>query len=295
MMDRLPLNSLRAFEAAARHLSLTRAAEELRLTHGAISHQVRALEALLGTALFTRRGRGVMLTEPGAYLANTLATAFTQINQTMNAVRRQAVGNLTISVLTSFAARWLVPRLERFHEQHPEMVLNLQTSRDLVDLRRDGVDLAVRAGRGNYPGLDVEFLMAENLFLVASPSQAGGLPKTLDDLPRYTLLRDSFDDWEMWCRAAGVDIKTLKFGTAIQDSSVLLDVVSAGGGMALARSTLATHELSTGRLVRLFDVQVPDVFSYFVVCLPERREEPAIAKFRNWLKAEAAAFQLPPA
>lgn len=287
-MDRLPLNSLRAFEAAARHLSLTRAAEELHLTHGAISHQVRALEDLLGTALFIRRGRGVALTEPGAALAGTLSTAFAQIHQTMSAVRRQAAGNLTVSVLTSFAARWLVPRLERFHEAHPDVVLNLQTSRDLVDLRRDQVDLAVRVGKGNYPGLDVEFLMSEDLFMVASPRLAGGLPRTVADLSRYTLLRDSYDDWEMWCRAAGVDIRTLKFGTSIQDSAVLLDVISAGGGIALARSTLAEHDLATGRLVRLFDVQVPAVFSYWVVSLPQRRDEPAIAKFRDWLKAEAA-------
>ncbi|MFA5119726.1 transcriptional regulator GcvA [Zavarzinia sp.] len=290
-MDRLPLNSLRAFEAAARHLSLTRAAEELHLTHGAISHQVRALEALMGTALFLRRGRGVVLSEAGQHLAGTLTAAFGQIDQAMQSVRRQAAGSLTVSVLTSFAARWLVPRLERFHEAHPEIVLNLQTSRQLADLRRDGIDLAVRAGRGAYPGLDTRFLMSEDLYLVASPRLAGGLPKTLDDLRRYTLLRDSFDDWEMWCKAAGVDIKTLKFGTAIQDSAVLLDLVAGGGAIALARSVLAASDLATGRLVRLFDVQVPRVFSYWTVTLPERRDEPAISRFRAWLEAEAAAFE----
>lgn len=289
-MERMPLNALRAFEAAARHLSLSRAAEELHLTHGAISHQVRALEALLGTALFNRRGRGVELTEPGQHLAGVISGCFAQINQTMNAVRRQANSTLTISVLTSFAARWLVPRLERFHEAHPEVVLNMRTGRELVDLRRDGVDMGVRVGRGVYPGLDTQFLMAEDLFAVASPRLAGGLPEVPADLRRYPLLRDSFDDWAMWCGAAGLDIKTLKFGTAIQDSAVLLDAAAGGAGIALARSVLAASDLASGRLVRLFDVQVPNIFSYWTVTLPERRDEPAIVKFREWLKAEAARF-----
>ncbi|MCF4165546.1 transcriptional regulator GcvA [Zavarzinia compransoris] len=289
-MDRLPLNALRAFEAAARHLSLTRAAEELHLTHGAISHQVRALEALLGAALFNRRGRGVVLTEAGQHLAGVLTGSFAQINQAMNTVRRQSNDTLTISVLTSFAARWLVPRLERFHEAHPEVVLSMRTGRELADLRRDGVDLAIRSGRGNYPGLDVRFLMAEDLFAVASPQLAGGLPETPADLRRYLLLRDSFDDWAMWCRAAGFDFTSLRFGTVFQDSAVLLDAAARGGGIALARSALVAPDLESGRLVRLFDVQVPDLFSYWTVTLPERADEPAIAHFRDWLHHEAALF-----
>ncbi|PWR24455.1 transcriptional regulator GcvA [Zavarzinia aquatilis] len=289
-MDRLPLNALRAFEAAARNLSLSRAAEELHLTHGAISHQVKALEALLGSALFERRGRGVALTEAGQHLAEALSVSFTRINDAMQAVRRQGSGTLTISVLTSFAARWLVPRLERFHEAHPEVVLNMRTGRELADLRRDGIDMGVRVGKGRYPGLDTQFLMSEALYVVASPRLAGGLPKTLDELRRYTLLRDSFDDWAIWCRAAGIEVQGLKFGTAIQDSSVLLEAAANGGGIALARSVLAADDLASGRLVRLFDVEVPNIFSYWTVTLPERREEPAIAKFRAWLQAEAAFF-----
>lgn len=289
-MERLPLNALRAFEAAARHLSLTRAAEELHLTHGAISHHVKALEALLGTALFQRRGRGLVLTEAGSYLADVLAGGFARINEAMQSVRRMASSTLTISVLTSFAARWLVPRLERFHEQHPEVVLNMRTGRELVDLRRDGVDMGVRVGKGNYPGLDSQYLMSEALYVVASPRLAGGLPRTLDELCRHTLLRDSYDDWAIWCRAAGLDVRSLKFGTAIEDSSVLLEAVANGGGIALARSVLAADDLASGRLVRLFDVEVPNVFSYWTVTLPERRDEAPIAKFRTWLQAEAAAF-----
>jgi len=289
-MDRLPLNALRAFEAAARHLSLSRAAEELHLTHGAISHQVKALEALLGSALFQRRGRGVALTEAGEHLAEALFASFTRINDAMQAVRRQGSGTLTISVLTSFAARWLVPRLERFHEAHPEVVLNMRTGRELADLRRDGIDMGVRVGRGGYPGLDTQFLMSEALYVVASPRLTGGLPRTLDELRRYTLLRDSFDDWAIWCRAAGIDVKGLKFGTAIEDSSVLLEAAANGGGIALARSVLAADDLASGRLVRLFDVEVPNIFSYWTVTLPERRDEAAIAKFRAWLQAEAAVF-----
>jgi LysR family glycine cleavage system transcriptional activator len=132
--------------------------------------------------------------------------------------------------------------------------------------------------------------MAEDLYVVASPHLAGGLPGTPEDLVHYTLLRDSFDDWAMWCRAAGLDIRRLKFGTAIQDSAVLLDAVASGGGIALARSVLAAADLASGRLVRLFDVQVADVFSYWTVTLPERAEEPAIRKFRDWLHAEAGRF-----
>lgn len=289
-MDRLPLNALRAFEAAARHLSLSRAAEELHLTHGAISHQVRALEALLGAALFNRRGRGVVLTEAGQHLAGVLTGSFAQINQAMNAVRRQSDQTLTISLLTSFAARWLVPRLERFHEAHPDVVMSMRTGRELADLRRDGVDLAIRSGRGNYPGLDARFLMAEDLFAVASPRLAGGLPETPADLKRHLLLRDSIDDWAMWCRAAGLDITTLRFGTVFQDSAVLLDAAARGAGIALARRVLVAPDLESGRLVRLFDVQVPDLFSYWTVTLPERAEEPAIAQFRDWLHGEAARF-----
>lgn len=288
-MDRLPLNALRAFETAARHGSFSAAAAELHLTHGAISHQVRALEDLLGNKLFERRGRGVRLTEAGQMLATTLSGAFLAIDQAMRLLRRAGPDSLTISVLTSFAARWLAPRLHHFHARHPDIALNMQTSRDLADLRRDGVDLAIRVGAGNYPGLRKELLMTDDIFPVAAPTLEPR-PSRVEQLADHLLLRDSWDDWAIWCRVAGLDPRRLKFGTVIQDSSVLLDAAVRGQGIVIARSVLVADDLAAGRLVRLFDVDVPAVFKYWLVTLPERADEPAIARFRAWLHDEAAAF-----
>jgi LysR family glycine cleavage system transcriptional activator len=278
-----PLNALRAFEAAARHLSFRRAARELGVTEGAVGHQVRALEAQLGLRLFARLHRGVALTEAGRSYLPSLRAAFDQIDQATRALSR-GPRRLRVSVLPSFAARWLVPRLGAFRAKHRRIDLALHSSGAIADLARDPVDVAIRFGRGDYPGLHVERLLGDEIVVVASPRLADA-----ENLRRQTLLHDeSPDAWRSWLAAAGLRGVDAERGIVFDDASLLLQAAVDGAGVALARRTLAEAELRAGRLVRLFADGEPTAFAYWVACLRERAEEPAIRAFRRWLLAEAA-------
>src|SRR5579859_2016623 len=196
-----PLTTLRAFEAAARLGSFTRAAEEISVTHGAVSHQVRALERALSTPLFQRNGRRVVLTAAGRHFADRVGAALRDIAEAARFIQRgeRDKNILTISTLPSFAARWLLPRLGRFMEQHPEIAVNVHTSLSLVDLPRDEVDLAIRFGRGDWPGLEAHKFLDDEFFPVASPRFNGGrLPKRPADLAKFTLMRSNDEFWAPW-------------------------------------------------------------------------------------------------
>ncbi|OFW47873.1 MAG: transcriptional regulator [Acidobacteria bacterium RIFCSPLOWO2_12_FULL_67_14b] len=293
MAQRLPpLNALRAFESAARHLSFTRAAAELNVTQAAISHQVRALEARLGVTLFWRQNRTLRLTEAGQALAPAAGEAFQRI---ADAVARlggsRSSGALTVSVLDSFAANWLVPRLKRFRARAPEVELHLTTSDHLVDFTRDDVDLAVRYGGGRWPGLAAERLMTEELFPVCSPAllEAGPPLERPDDLGRHTLLHDEMrEDWRMWLLAAGVRGGDPARGPSYTRSSLVIQAAISGEGVALGRSVLVADALAEGRLVRPFTVSLPAEYAYYVVVPPAALERPKVRAFRDWIVAEAA-------
>jgi LysR family glycine cleavage system transcriptional activator len=294
MLRRLPaLNALKAFEAAARHESFTRAAEELCVTQGAVSHQVKALEQELGVKLFNRERQRLVITEAGrAYLA-VVRDAFDRIAVgTERLVQRQSSGALTISTSPDFAAKWLVHRLGRFAEAHPDIDLRVSATMHHVDFAREDVDLAVRHGDGNWAGLHVERLCSEQLFPVCSPKLAEGRRRLADprDVLKFPLLHlDERKDWSRWLDAAGVSCPDLSHGPIMNRASMLIDAAIDGQGIALARSALAAWDLINGRLVRPFTTALPLSKSYWIVCPKATAMLPKITRARDWLLAEAAA------
>lgn len=286
-----PLNALRAFESAGRHLSFTRAAAELSVTQAAISHQIKALEERLGVTLFKRQNRALLLTDAGqAYLPAVRDTFENLARATERLLTRDRVGALTASVLPSFAAKWLVPRLGRFREQHPEIDVRLSADHNMVDFARGDVDVAIRYGQGEYPGLESVRLMTEDVFPVCSPAllKTAHPLRSPDDLRYHTLLHDDFRvDWRLWLLAAGVtDIDPTR-GPTFTDSSMVIQAAVEGQGVALARSVLAANDLAAGRLVKPFDVSLPARWAYYLTYPPATRDNPKIVAFRDWLLVEA--------
>lgn len=284
-------SALRAFEAAARHENFSRAADELHLTHGAISHQVRALEQELGRPLFVRHGRQVKITSDALQFAQALAKAFDEIAAAADAMRAVAgAQRLTVTSIPSFAARWLAPRLGRFIELHPEVEVVLQSSGQMQDLAREGIDVGIRFGRGNYPGMDVERLMGDVYYPVASPRYRGGaLPGTPAQLPEHALLR-SVEPWLPWLRAAGVDMAEPTGGVLFDDLSMLIRSAADGDGVGLVRHVMAIQEIEAGKLVRLFDLAVASPDEYYFVAPPGAAARAPVVAFRAWLQGEIAAF-----
>ncbi len=301
------LNALRAFEAAARHLSFTRAASELNVTQTAISHQIKGLEEQLGVQLFRRLPRGLLLTEEAQRYAPALRAAFEQISAATEQLCAGGTGGaLMLSTVPSFAAKWLVPRLGRFRAAHPEIDLRISASLRLVDFAREDFDVAVRMGRGNYPGLRVDALFGEVMFPVCSPGLLTG-PKPLgrpEDLRHHVLLHDvdvfasAFSSvpqaWRLWLERAGVHDIDVERGPVFEDSAMLLDAAIEGQGVALGRSALVAADLAAGRLVKPFDISLPFELTHYLVCPEATADRPRIAAFRAWLLAEAKAHEQAP-
>jgi LysR family transcriptional regulator, glycine cleavage system transcriptional activator len=282
-----PLTTLRAFEAAARLNSFSKAAEEISVTHSAVSHQVRALEHALGAQLFQRNGKRVTLTAAGRQFAERVGAALREIAEAAQSVRRSARdGNaLTVSTLPSFAARWLLPRLGRFMEQHPRIAVSVHTSNTLVDLERDEVDLAIRWGAGQWPGLEVEKFMEDEFFPVASPRfNAGKLPSRPAELGKFRLMSAEGEPWAPWFRLAGVKLEEPR-GLTFTDSANLLQAVADGRGIGLGRRSIAEGDLRAGRLVRLFDIALPARAANYLVW-PKGKLSANAALLRDWLVHE---------
>jgi LysR family glycine cleavage system transcriptional activator len=294
-----PLNALRAFEAAARHLSFSRAADELHVTPAAISHQIKALEDGLGVQLFRRLNRAVRLTERGRACLPALRDAFDRMAHAVELARTgPTVGALTVSVAPSFAAKWLVPRLDRFRAKHPEIDLRVSASMHLVDFAREDIQAALRYGRGRYPGQHVELLLRNEVFPVCSPKFLKGRNalRIPADLKHHTLLHDdtgatdpSTPEWSMWLRAAGVmDVDGTR-GLRFNHASMAVDAALAGRGIALAQSVLVRDDLRAGRLVRPFELAFPVEFAFYFVCPPGALADAKLRAFRDWVFAETAA------
>ena len=294
MLRRLPpLNALKAFEAAARHESFTRAAEELCVTQGAVSHQVKALEEQLGLKLFNRERQRLAITEAGRDYLAVVRDAFDRIALgTERLLQRQSSGVLTVSTSPDFAAKWLVNRLGGFAEAHPEIDLRVSAAMHHVDFAREEVDLAVRHGDGNWPGLDAIRLSAEELFPVCSPKLAEGrkgMKKPADVLKHPLLHLDDRKAWSSWLDAAGVSAAAaMSHGPVVNRASMVIDAAVDGQGVALAQTTLAAWDLINGRLVRPFDVSLRLSKTYWIVCPKAAAGVPKIETFRKWLLAEAA-------
>jgi LysR family glycine cleavage system transcriptional activator len=286
-----PLNALRAFEAAARSESFTRAAEELHVTQGAVSHQVKALEATLGLKLFNRERQRLTLTNAGRDYLAVVRDALDRIALgTERLVQRQTSGALTVSTSPDFAAKWLVYRLGRFAESHPEIDLRISAAAPHVDFAREDVDLAVRHGDGKWPGLDAVRLCSERLFPVCSPKLVAGRNriKSAADLLKFPLLHlNDWTTWARWFEAAGVSDPVAQ-GPSVNQASMLIDLAVDGQGVALARTALAAWDLINGRLVRPIDVSLRMSNTYWIVCPKVNARVPKIVTFRDWLLAEAA-------
>ncbi|MEM7225666.1 MAG: transcriptional regulator GcvA [Pseudomonadota bacterium] len=294
MARRLPsLNALKAFEAAARHGSFTEAAEELHVSHAAISRHVRDLEAWLKVPLFRRLSRGVVVTEPGRGYQESLTRIFDDLLAATQAVQApSATGELQVSAETAFAARWLVPRLGHFQDRYPEIELILDSSEQVINFRNDPAELAIRYGAGNWPDVDSITLIELEVFPVCRPSLVEGrMPKSPKDLKAFTLIHEETKDWwKDWLVEAGVSDTTLGRGTVFKYMHSALDAAEAGQGIALADNLLAADAIAAGRLVRLLDIAFPEG-GYFIVRPKGLKESPAAAAFRDWLQEEMADFK----
>ena len=296
MATRLPsLNGLRAFEAAARHLSFTRAAAELAVTQTAISHQIRRLEEQLGIRLFVRRNRALELTREAQGYLPAVRAAFEDLRQATDRLRRgERDGLLTVSTTPSLAAKWLVSRVATFQDAHPGIEIRMSASTQLVDFRGDGeIDMAVRYGRGTWPGLRADWLMAEEFFPVCSPALlAGEKPlKQPSDLAQHTLLHAmvSREDWQLWLTAAGLPTAlALKRGLSFDQSFMAIQAAIDGLGVALGRTPLVEADIRAGRLVVPFELVLPDEAGFYIVAPEETADAPKVALFRDWLIASVA-------
>jgi LysR family glycine cleavage system transcriptional activator len=299
MPDHLPpLAALRALEAAARHHSFTRAAAELNVTQSAISHQIRHLEALWGLELFTRSARPLALTESGAALAPLARDFFQSLSETLETLRaNDERGALRLSMLESFALRWLVPRLSDFRERQPEIDVWISTKDGRVDFAAEGVDLAIRLGHGTYSGLHSTFLLREYVFPVCSRAliERLGMPKEPAELARFPLLLRHEEllspRWEVWLETAGAKQVPLDQGTRFPNSNMALQAAMEGQGVALVRSAHLEGDPAVQGLVKLFDVHCPSEVAYYLLCPEGTEDRPKIAAFRDWIQAEAARSQ----
>jgi LysR family glycine cleavage system transcriptional activator len=288
------LNGLHAFEAAARHLSFTRAAAELNVTQTAISHQIRRLEDQLGKRLFIRKNRSLTLTRDAADYLPAIRAAFDDLRRATERLKRpDREGLLTVSTTASLAAKWLVTRVASFQDAHPGIEVRITTSSHLVDFHREEVDMAVRYGRGNWPGLRSEWLMAEDIFPVCSPALLKG-PKPLrrpEDLVHHTLLHTTVgrEDWQLWLTAAGLPLSlALRRGLSFDQSFMALQAAMDGLGVALSGRSPVDADIAAGRLVMPFDVVLPADAGYYIVAPEETADTTKIALFRDWLVRSVA-------
>ena len=292
MPRRLPtLNALKAFEAAARHESFTRAAEELFVTQGAVSHQVKALETELGLKLFNRERQRLVITEAGRAYLLVVRDAFDRIaDGTERLLQRQRGGSLVVSTSPNFAAKWLVHRLGRFADAHPGVDLTVNASRHHVDFAREDIDVAIRHGDKGTAGLHVARLCAEEVFPVCSPRiLTKNSLRNPSDLARHTLVHVADrTGWTEWLKFAGATDVDPSRGPVLNEASMGIDAAVDGQGVVLARTALAAWDLIAGRLVRPFATTMPASFAYWIVYPKVNAKLPKIVAFTEWLLAEAA-------
>ncbi len=300
MIEHFPgLRSLRAFDAAARHLSFTRAADDMGVTPAAISNQIKELEDQLGVQLFQRTSRTMRLTREGDILAAAAHESIEVLSRALHRLRRLENRNqIRVSSTPSVAAKWLVPRLDNFLEAFPGADVRIDVSNALVDFDRDDVDVAIRFGGGKYPGLRSDLLFNDTLSPVCSPSiitkeKPLREPK---DLFRHTLIHlewqaqgSPWPNWRMWMQAAGIKDFDEKRGLHFGQTSLTIQAAIDGQGVALGDSNLVADDLAAGRLVKPFDLSLkaPDSFSYFVITRSDTKDAPMVNAFRDWCLAEA--------
>ncbi len=291
-----PLNSVRAFEAAARHLSFTKAAEELNVTPGAISQQIKTLESYLDLKLFKRQNRIILLTEEAQICLPLLTEGLDKLAEGMRAIEQLKIDRpLTITIAEAFASRWLMPRLRSFQARHPEIDVRIDARKELVDLVRDDIDVGIRFGSGNYPELEVEFLLPQEVYPVCSPQllKQGPPIHTPADLQHHTLIHGDYyyldatqPDWAMWFKTVGVEDFDNAHAVHFSQAEMVVQAAIEGQGIALIGSVIAEAELSAGRLVRPLEHTIPLAFAYYFVCAKSKAKLPRVQAFRQWLLHE---------
>jgi LysR family glycine cleavage system transcriptional activator len=295
-----PLNALRAFEAAARHLNFSRAADELSVTPGAVSQQIQNLEDYVGAPLFRRTPKGLLLTDAAQTALPALREAFDGLAEAASLLTAAVDGRrLTLTAAPSFAAKWLVPRLGRFEAAYPQVDVWLSAGLDLVDLTAGEVDIALRYGAGRYPGMEVRRLIGETVIPVLSPELHAANPLDgPEDLARHLLLHDgspdpddSCPDWTMWLAARGVRDVDGARGPRFNQSSLVIEAAVNGRGVALAKRTLAQDDLDAGRLVAPLQIATAVDFAYYLVHPKAKGRLPQVKAFINWITAEAEAHE----
>ena len=296
-----PLNALRAFEAAARCSSFQAAAAQLFVTPAAVSHQVKRLEAYLGVELFQRGHRSIELTSEGEALATSLSQLFGLLDLALDRVTAPTAAHLRVSTMESFAAKWLAPRLHRFHRDCPDLKVRIETGNEPVDFVRGGIDVAIRYGPGDYPGLCVERLMDAPVFPVCAPSLMGdGLPPLTSpsDLQHHTLLHDEsaagrsgVPDWGAWLEAAGASGVDATRGPVFASIYLAQEAAVAGHGIALGVAPLVEEDLQRGRLVKPFDHSLANAYAFWIVRRDGTDNHQAIDAFRRWLREEASGIR----
>lgn len=295
-----PLNALRAFEAAARHLNFSRAADELSVTPGAVSQQIQNLEDYVGAALFKRTPKGLLLTDAAQTALPALREAFDRLAEAASLLTAAVDGRrLTLTAPPSFAAKWLVPRLGAFEQAHPQVDVWLSAGIELVDLAAGEVDVAIRYGSGRYPGLEVRRLLNETVIPVISPELLKEQPlESPDDLKNHVLLHDgspdlddSCPDWSMWLAARGLRGVDGMRGPRFNQSSLVIEAAANGRGVALAKLTLAQADLDAGRLVAPLQIATAVDFAYYLVHPKAKGRLPQVKAFISWIEAEAAAHE----
>ncbi len=282
-----PLKSLRAFEAAGRHLSFTRAADELFVTQAAVSHQIKTLEEFLGLPLFIRRNRKLLLTDEGQNYWPKIRDVFENLTAATELVKSQVAGGpLTVSVVPTFATSWLIPRLSKFNKIYPDIEVRLKASDETVDFLREDVDVAIYYEIGNYPGLHSVSLLNERLTPLCAPALLEG-NKSLskpEDLKQHNLLHDfNTKDWQKWLRLAGVKGIDLSHGSIFSHTSMVLQAAIFGQGIAMGHLVLSQADVLSGRLVQPFEMTMESDFSYDVVCPIESAQRPKVKAFIDWL------------
>ena len=301
MAVRFPsLSALRALEAAARHLSFTRAAEELFVTQSAISHQIKHAEELWELKLFEKRGRRIVLTEAGHALVPVIRDFIRRITMTLEDLseKNETPTALRVTLLQSFAFKWLVHRLGHFNQDYPEIDVWISTTDDLVDFDSENADVGIRLGYGGWSNLHEELLLTEYVFPVCSPQflREHPLPEKPAGLLKLPLLRRSAVDicprWRDWFRDAGVIVKRMPAGSKFPQTSLAIQAAIDHQGVALARSAHVLDDINAGRLTRLYpEVLSRSNVSYYFVCVPGHETEHQIAAFREWLLREAKKSQ----
>lgn len=287
-----PLRALKAFESSARHLSFTKAAKELFVTQAAISHQIKSLEDKTGVKLFKRFNRSLKLTTNGHVYLLSITESLEQLEKASRQLsNRNTKGSLKISLLPSFATKWMARRIWKFQDKFPDIDVNVSAFEGLVDFKNESFDVGIRYGRGNWQDVYCELLLEERVFPICSRSVYKKLVQNPDPsiLLKHSLVHDDYspDDWNMWFEKASINVSQSIKGTRFSHTVMMLESIENGKGFALGRTPLVIDDLQRKLLYAPFKISIPSEYSYYFVCAKGVEESPKVVEFKKWIMTEA--------